>query len=54
MSNQPTDPKFTCKHCGCPLHITSTITGHVYWASNSGNPGCIWPMQHMKHEAVTA
>lgn len=45
---------WTCKHCDCRLHITSTITGHTYWASNSGNPYCTWPMGHMKHEAKGA
>jgi hypothetical protein len=42
----------TCKQCGCPLHITTTASGVPYWASNSGNSRCIWPMQHMRHEAV--
>lgn len=46
------NPKPVCKHCGCDLHLTSTITGATYWVSNSGNTRCIWPMQYMKHEIV--
>ena len=46
------DTTYVCKHCGSALHITMTITGYTYWASNSGNPYCVWPMQHMRHDAI--
>ena len=41
-----------CKHCGCKLRRTISTQGVPYWASNSGNAYCIWPMQHMRHEAT--
>lgn len=41
-----------CKHCGCKLHRTISIKGVPYWAANSGNAFCVWPMQHMRHEVT--
>jgi len=41
-----------CDNCGCLLHGQTNMRGQSYWASNSGNAYCVWPIQHMRHQVA--